>query len=517
LNCIEPININHYDLTKNKLSNWHVTTSGYNNYFWCGQEITGKYKNNWDDALYIAPNGEKSMDWSLSEESVTICFDSYQDFEGYPFDYGVIEVNPHVSQNNSYWYTFSYVFNEHKKFWEAYEIEVFPSMFYSSILDDNLYNIEGGFTGDMGLRFRFISNNDLEYTGWVLDNIEIFCDNFCLYDLNYCNDLDNVIAEYVYTRDFWLENSVFNGWSCKDEINNYLKNNLNNSLELSLPKAIFNELTFYHYYDLEKYGDYCILEISTNDSNSWISLLKFTGSNAGIIKINLSSFIGENVIIRWRIKTNSSGFSRFYTVGDICIYGAIDSEPPTTSAILGGSKERGWFHTSVTFKATAFDGVSGVANTYIRINNGSKLKYYGPVIIDTDGEHTIEYWSVDILGNEEEHNIMKSIKIDTTPPDVSLKRIDPGFYLFGKKFFNSYNIFIIGGFSFEALVEDINSDIFNVRFYVDDLEFFKTNKKPYIAYCSVRNLGYTSIKVIAEDNAGNINKDEFSLYYNKFF
>jgi len=88
--CVDPSEIEHYDLTEGATSNWHITNSGFDNYLWCGEESTGVYGSNWNDALYLAPTGEKSMDWSSDSQSVTFSYDSYEDFQGSPYDYVII-------------------------------------------------------------------------------------------------------------------------------------------------------------------------------------------------------------------------------------------------------------------------------------------------------------------------------------------------------------------------------------------------------------------------------------------
>jgi len=374
--CVDPSGIECYDLTEDIPSNWHITNSGFNNYLWCGDESTGTYGSNWDDVLYLAPNGEKSMDWSLDPHSVTFGFDSYVDFQGFPYDYGFIEVNPHVSESNSHWYKCFSDFGQNSPHWMTYEFEVTPTMFYNDKIGDNLFNQEGGYTNDMGLRFRFKSDKSVEHTGWLIDNIKINDSGGYLYEFNPCNNMEHFIAGNIYGGNWWFENVLFDEWTCMDKIACVIPNNINNSLEISFPSGIYDELTFYHDYNLEFYGDFCYLEISTNGGSTWTCPLRFTGSNAKIEIIDMTEFIGNNVIIRWRIKTNSTGCSDYYSVRDICVTGEIDSESPLTTGILSGTRLRGWYSSPITFTATATDDVSGVATTYYKIDGGPTLIYY---------------------------------------------------------------------------------------------------------------------------------------------
>ncbi len=98
--------------------------------------------------------------------------------------------------------------------------------------------------------------------------------------------------------------------------------------------------------------------------------------------------------------------------------GTADTTPPTTTASLAGtSGQNAWYVSSVTVTLTASDA-SGIASRNYRIDGGSWTSYSSPFAVSTDGTHTIEYYSVDSLGNTE---ITKSVnlKIDTVKPNTS--------------------------------------------------------------------------------------------------
>jgi len=62
----------------------------------------------------------------------------------------------------------------------------------------------------------------------------------------------------------------------------------------------------------------------------------------------------------------------------------------------------------------------------------------------------------------------------------------------------------------------MHSGIYGVKFLLDGVEFYKSTRAPYIAYCSERHMGYGTIKIIAEDFAGNTAQDTIHANYNKF-
>ena len=145
--------------------------------------------------------------------------------------------------------------------------------------------------------------------------------------------MNHLITDIIHGGNWWLKDSSYNGWSCINQKTESIPDNINNSLEMFLQKTVFNHLSFYHDYYLENNSDYCYLEISNDAGITWNSLLRFTGLNADSISINISSFIGENVIIRWRIKTDTIGSSSYYNVRDICINGGYDTTPPITRGL----------------------------------------------------------------------------------------------------------------------------------------------------------------------------------------
>lgn len=96
-----------------------------------------------------------------------------------------------------------------------------------------------------------------------------------------------------------------------------------------------------------------------------------------------------------------------------------DTTPPVTTDNYDGL----WHTTDVTVTLTATDDVSGVADTFYKINGGSTQK------VSTDGQpkitleganNTVEYWSVDNANNAEAHHALTGIKLDKTAPTGSI-------------------------------------------------------------------------------------------------
>jgi len=92
--------------------------------------------------------------------------------------------------------------------------------------------------------------------------------------------------------------------------------------------------------------------------------------------------------------------------------------PPTTSIIIGGTEDLDWYRYTQKIKFEAEDWTS-VKDTFYRIDEGEWTRYVKSeqmlIPISTEGVHTVEYYSVDYYGNEEQ--VQSSIvRIDKTEP-----------------------------------------------------------------------------------------------------
>ena len=97
---------------------------------------------------------------------------------------------------------------------------------------------------------------------------------------------------------------------------------------------------------------------------------------------------------------------------------SIDKTPPLTDILLSGSEgDDNWYVSNVTITVSAIDETSGVDYVMYRMDGGPWQVYPGPFTILEDGEHTIEYYSVDIAGNDEVP-VSYVVKMDTLSPTV---------------------------------------------------------------------------------------------------
>jgi hypothetical protein len=81
-----------------------------------------------------------------------------------------------------------------------------------------------------------------------------------------------------------------------------------------------------------------------------------------------------------------------------------------------------WTNQDASITLTARDDITGVKETYYTIDGGTQQTGTN-IIITQEGIYTIEYWSVDNIGNiESKHTII--VKIDKTPP-VTTATVSP--------------------------------------------------------------------------------------------
>ncbi len=103
-----------------------------------------------------------------------------------------------------------------------------------------------------------------------------------------------------------------------------------------------------------------------------------------------------------------------------------DSVPPNTSVVsLTGTHGCGtWFTTGVQANVSAMDVTSGISATYWRVDSGAWQQLEGNMFeVIIEGNHTVDYYSVDVAGNAEPvRTVSPPINIDFTPPTTAQPR-----------------------------------------------------------------------------------------------
>jgi hypothetical protein len=145
-----------------------------------------------------------------------------------------------------------------------------------------------------------------------------------------------------------------------------------------------------------------------------------------------------------------------------------DITPPVTTCTLNPPEpngENGWYVSDVEITLNATDDMSGVNVTQFRVDGGGIYTYTEPINITTDGEHTVQYRSIDNAGNIEDWKSVE-FKIDQTKPwiylDWTSDKVDGIWYVI-----------------FTPSCGDATSGIDRVEFYKNDLLMHTDNESPY--------------------------------------
>jgi hypothetical protein len=115
--------------------------------------------------------------------------------------------------------------------------------------------------------------------------------------------------------------------------------------------------------------------------------------------------------------TDNAGIPATTTVGGI----KIDQTAPTTTAVVPAPPTSGWYAGAVKVTLTGDDKLSGVDDTYYKVDDGDAQLYTDAFNFGTMGTHTIKYWSVDAAGNVETGKSL-TLKVDTIAPGITGSR-----------------------------------------------------------------------------------------------
>ncbi len=495
-------NWTHTDLTGGP-GHWNICTSGYDDYLWCGLQDTTKYGNNFNDVAIINDTFDISDNSTLS-----ISFDTqYQINES---DFGVVEVSP---DNGRHWYQIS-----------PY-ITGFSDWTTMTLTEDiSEVDIE-----EAKIRLRFYSNDTITDRGWIIDNIIVKTDGFTIFEDDIDTDgLEHWIIERLTAGDWWQlatkakpGHSDNTAWWCGDELDGMYPNNLNNALimngkcadKIDLTKAFAADLIFNTWYELQE-GDIGYIEISTNDGSSWSEIGMINGSSDSWeqIWIPIDDYLGETIILRFRFTSDNSDTAEGWYIDDVRIVAKIDENPPTTTADISGTMgENNWYTSTVTISLSATDDHSGVDTIYYILDGGSTSTYTSPISVSTDGNHDIEYWAVDNVGNTETSHT-ESFKIDKTDPETpNITKPDTGIYFRDKKIWPifDFSLFtwdpprVFGAITVTVETSDAMSGVDTVEFFVDGDYMDEDQTVPYEWNWDETVMLTHTVKVRVTDNAGN--------------
>jgi len=149
----------------------------------------------------------------------------------------------------------------------------------------------------------------------------------------------------------------------------------------------------------------------------------------------LNQYLGQKIYLRFRYTTPGEGSFGVAPGHGWAIDGLslefkadtfTDTEPPVTSIFFNPDTAK----VTLIAEDMPINKGSGVKATYYKIDGGSETTYTGAFSIG-EGTHTVQYWSVDNVDNEEASKTA-SFTVDSTAPTVELTSPEEGkLYLFG--------------------------------------------------------------------------------------
>jgi hypothetical protein len=173
----------------------------------------------------------------------------------------------------------------------------------------------------------------------------------------------------------------------------------------------------------------------------------------------------------------------------------IDQDPPMTTHTFSGDVGRNGWYLNGNFVVQALDNTSGVNHIFYKLDSGAWIEYTTPGVFDTDGIHTLEYYAVDNAGNQEPVKGPFTFKLDATPPEITLSKIQ-------------VDLFTI---DFYAEASDGASGVEYVEFSVDGVMQFNDTEAPYEWTWS--GFGDYTVTATAYDFAGNSQSQSMSTPY----
>lgn len=203
-----------------------------------------------------------------------------------------------------------------------------------------------------------------------------------------------------------------------------------------------------------------------------------------------TSIAGQSLLTR--------GFPAWY----FGVYSPPDFLPPVSSIMVYAYNGEGiWYVSNATVKISAEepDGVngSGIDYTECRLNGGPWQKYSDQFVLIDEGLYTIDYYSVDNVGNIESEKT-RTIGIDKLPPELS-------FVLSDDVVFNSSSVTIYW------LASDSASGIAGFEISLDGKAFVSLGNTTLMTNFTGLSDGNHIVILRAFDNAGKVTEETLTF------
>ena len=162
----------------------------------------------------------------------------------------------------------------------------------------------------------------------------------------------------------------------------------------------------------------------------------------------------------------------------------LDLTPPTTDLAWDGpnaTRTRLYVTPDTMFSLSGDDVGSGLGDTWYRIDGGAATRYTGPFVISSEGDHTLAFWGVDLVGNTEGES-SREVTVDATPPVTGITVGAPS----------------DGGVTVALDAQDASAGVAYVEYRIDDGAWLR-----YSAPFSVTGVGVYTVEYRAVDRLNN--------------
>lgn len=202
-----------------------------------------------------------------------------------------------------------------------------------------------------------------------------------------------------------------------------------------------------------------------SDDLSGLDAIMYKIDNGGWRPYSGSFTVGDGRHQIWAVASDLAG-----NIIEEKILINVDSQAPTADCSFVGEGKNNKFYQSVNISVYGIDKGSGVDRVFYRLTGSEFNDYNGPLQIDSIGEHTIEFYAIDLLGNkgkiESETFVVSPVNFE-----INLDQPKHNLYIFGVELFNLKKPVIIGPVDVIVTLDSFTSDppfVDYVEFYLDD-------------------------------------------------
>jgi hypothetical protein len=189
------------------------------------------------------------------------------------------------------------------------------------------------------------------------------------------------------------------------------------------------------------------------------------------------------------------------------VYVGDDLPPITNCTITGKLGENGWYTTTMVVRLKGVDAFSG--NDYTMYNlDGQGYQLYERSLIfypkNSEGTHTLSYYSVDRAGNVEEEKTIE-FNIDASKPTVAVTKPKDGYlYVLGVGLLRGFQqTIVLGPLKAVCTVNDSGSGVNKTEFYFDEEFLGVDTEPPFTCLINGRSNGTVcDLQIVAYDKAG---------------